>query len=145
LKAFDTSIVTDVKIQGFTRTQFIFPSLEFDPRRLQIAFITDNGQGIRGGGDTKPVAPVFNFHTEFLQSLRYVRIEKEDVVMKLQPCIATLQNVHCSRHGTQVNAFVRRAALDVRYIAFQGLLKKLPRPRAIGPGQDPGMDDIAQG
>jgi len=73
------------------------------------------------------------------------RVEVEGVLAGLQAGQPPLHQVEGARHGAEVDALARGAALDVGDVRQEGLLAELPGVPAARPGQDPAVHQAAQG
>src|SRR5206468_5033985 len=71
-------------------------------------------------------------------------IEAQDAVADIGTRVAALHEVERPRHDTHVDAFLRRAALNVLGIAAQRDQEPLPRALRVDSGEDPGMGDETQ-
>ncbi len=82
---------------------------------------------------------------QLAQLVRDRGVEPQRVLPCLDPGEPSLHEVDGSRHGTQMNPFWSRSALDVGHVAEEGVAEEIPGPFAIESGQDPRIHDAAEG
>src|SRR5690606_16496845 len=95
--------------------------------------------------DCEPAATIADPHPQAAEFFRQAGIDPEMILADVEAGMAALHEVDRARHGAEMDAPRRGAALDIGDVAFERLLEKRPGSRPIRPREDPGMHDPAQG